>query len=85
MSCPAIKGSGDTAVISSLPNTAQLCCSILDGPPGRMWGEQVDWWGTGIKKSENKGHTVCCNEGNKMVWLEVCEYMNPYLRRTSSV
>ena len=28
-------------------------------------------WGTGIKKSKNKGLIVCWNKGNKRVWLEM--------------
>ena len=39
-------------MINTLQNYAQLCCGMLDRPPGPMWGEQVELWGTGIKKSE---------------------------------
>ena len=29
--------------------------------------------GTGIKESENKGHIVCWNKGNKRAWLELSD------------
>ena len=39
----------------ALQNKAQLCCSMLDRPPGPTWGEQVELHGEqGLRRVKTK-------------------------------
>ena len=54
-----------------IKHSCAVVCWIV--PKGRCGGKDRAVGGTGIKKSENKGHIVCCNIGNNSVWLEMSD------------